>query len=327
MKNLNIINEELKTEIRKLKKRNERLKEENESLQIRSEYKFEDSKEIINTYRNIKIKYIFKDHEGKIINEKNEIVLDQPSNLVSIFKKFEKELKESNDYIEKLKEENKKFDDKISKIISDIEFIIKKQNEITKRNKNEKEIEIDNKLNLISENLNEITIDKNEMENLKNEINKLKKLLEEEKNKNNNPLSGSNFTFGRISEEDLEKRLDNFLLKSKSFSNEQVKLIESQDINNESIIFKNIYSLLQDSKDKIENNKNEIYILKTENENLKNNLKESFDLTKNESNEKEAFKNLIEDKNKEIEKLREQIKKALQISDNIQKNKLLKEIE
>ena len=131
--------------------------------------------------------------------------------MVSIFKKFEKELKESNDYIEKLKEENKKFDDKISKIISDIEFIIKKQNEITKRNKNEKEIEIDNKLNLISENLNEITIDKNEMENLKNEIEKLKKLLEEEKNKNNNPLSGSNFTFGRISEEDLEKRLDNFL--------------------------------------------------------------------------------------------------------------------
>ena len=49
------------------------------------------------------------------------------------------------------------------------------------------------------------------MENLKNEINKLKKLLEEEKNKNNNSLSGSNFTFGRISEEDLEKRLDNFL--------------------------------------------------------------------------------------------------------------------
>ena len=165
------------------------------------------------------------------------------------------------------------------------------------------------------------------MENLKNEINKLKKLLEEEKNKNNNPLSGSNFTFGRISEEDLEKRLDNFLLKSKNFSNEEVKLIESKDINNESISFKNIYSLLQDSKDKIENNKNEIYILKTENENLKNNLKESFDLTKNESNEKETFKNIIEDKNKEIEKLREQIKKALQISYNIQKNKLLKEIE
>ena len=126
MKNLNIINEELKKEIRKLKKRNERLKEENESLKIRSEYLIEDSKEIINTYRNIKIKYIFKDHEGKIINEKNEIVLDQPSNLVSIFKKFEKELKESNDYIEKLKEENKKFDDKISKIISDIEYIIQK---------------------------------------------------------------------------------------------------------------------------------------------------------------------------------------------------------
>ena len=116
-------------------------------------------------------------------------------------------------------------------------------------------------------------------------------------------------------------------MKSKNFSNEEVKLIESKDINNESISFKNIYSLLQDSKDKIENNKNEIYILKTENENLKNNLKESFDLTKNESNEKETFKNLIEDKNKEIEKLREQIKKALQISDNIQKNKLLKEIE
>ena len=36
---------------------------------------------------------------------------------------------------------------------------------------------------------------------------------------------------------------------------------------------------------------------------------------------------MIEDKNKEIEKLREQIKKALQITDNIQKNKLLKEIE
>ena len=46
--------------------------------------------------------------------------------MVSIFKKFEKELKESNDYIEKLKEENKKFDDKISKIISDIEYIIQK---------------------------------------------------------------------------------------------------------------------------------------------------------------------------------------------------------
>ena len=93
------------------------------------------------------------------------------------------------------------------------------------------------------------------------------------------------------------------------------------------VLFFNIYSLLQDSKDKIENNKNEIYILKKENENLKNNLKESFDLTKNESNEKKTFKNIIEDKNKEIEKLREQIKKALQISYNIQKNKLLKEIE
>ena len=98
---------------------------------------------------------------------------------------------------------------------------------------------------------------------------------------------------------------------------------------------------------------NEINELKKENEDLKNNLRESFiDIKKkkekDDEKEKENYNNqnddilqlqnenenlkdkinsIIKEKNNEIEKLREQCKKALSLSDKIQKNKLLKEIE
>ena len=98
---------------------------------------------------------------------------------------------------------------------------------------------------------------------------------------------------------------------------------------------------------------NEINELKKENEDLKNNLRESFiDIKKkkekgdekekeNDNNQnddilqlqneneflKEQINSIIQEKNNEIEKIREQCKKALSLSDKIQKNKLLKEIE
>jgi len=327
-----IIPEDFEKEYIKIKKENEKLKEENESLKIRTEYITEYSKDIHNIYKEIKIKYIFKDEDGKIVDEKYETVMEQPDNLIDLFKRLEKELNESNDYIDKLKKENKKFDDKLDKIISDINNIIENQKNITNENKSTTEQNIDDKLELITTYLNELKIERIEIEQLKNENEKLKKLLKEKKN---NPLSGSSFTFGKSyskDEDDLEKRIDDFLLKSKSFYDKSNKPNLDEDINNQSINFKSIYSLLQDSKDKIEDSKNEINGLKKENENLKNNLKESINIYNNEDiqnliKENEELKKLIEEKNKEIEKLREQCKKALTLSDKIQKNKLLKELE
>ena len=329
----NIIPEDFEKEFIKIKKENEKLKEENEALKIRIEYVTEEySKEIHSTYNEIKIKYIFKDEDGKIVDEKHETVVEQPQNLIDLFKRLEKELNDANNYIDKLKQENKKFDDKLDKIISDINNIIENQKKITKENKTTTEQNINEKLELITTYLNELKVERVEIENLKNENEKLKKLLKEKKN---NPLSGSSFTFGKSyskDEDDLEKKIDDFLLKSKSLYDKSNNQNLEEDFNDKSINFKSIYSLLQDSKEKIEDNKNEIIGLKKENDNLKNNLKESININNNEDfqnliRENEELKKLIEEKNKEIEKLREQCKKALSLSDKIQKNKLLKELE
>ena len=376
-KNLIISNEELQIEILKLKNENAKLKEENEDFKIKIENLNETSNILINSYRDIKIKYIFRDEDGNVVEENDENIREKPKNLVDVFKKLEKELKDSNEYIEKIKKENKQFDDKIDNILSEMKEIIKNQNEISKGNKNKKEIEIDNKLNEISKILNEISNgkkDKNikednkikeekikdeenddddidnlkeeEIKSLKEEINKLKEDNEKLKKmlKEQNPLIGSNLTFGKkSSKEDIEKKIDEFLSKSKSFY-ENKNLSESKDFNNQSITFQNIYELIQSSKDKLEDSKQEINELKKENENLKNNLRESFIETKKEDkkdinkkdsiqleNENEDLKNklniIIEEKNKEIEQLREQCKKALSLSDKNQKNKLLKELE
>ncbi len=325
-KNLIISNEELQVELLKLKKENEKLKEENELLKDENEFLKNDSeqlnkvtKEFYQTYKEIKINYVISDEDGRVINKKDETIIEQPNNIIDIFKKLEKELKESNDYIEKLKHENDEFDDKMNNMFSDIKEIIERQQEITKGNKNKKEIEIDNKLNEISKILNEISNgkkDKNikednkikeekikdeendddidnlkeeEIRSLKEEINKLKEDNEKLKKtlKEQNPLIGSNLTFGKTSsKEDIEKKIDEFLSKSKSFY-ENKNLSESKDFNNESITFQNIYELIQSSKEKLEDSKQEINELKKENENLKNKIQKTIE----EFNQKDDKKN------------------------------------
>ena len=390
-KNLIITNEELQVELLKLKKENEKLKEENELLKDENEFLKNDSEhlnkvtnEFYQTYKEIKINYVMKDEDGNYINKKDETIFEQPKNISEIFKKLEKELRDSNNYIEKLKHENNEFDDKIDNMLSDMKKIIEKQEEITKENKNKKEIEIENKLISINKTLKEMSeknkskeenenknkINENEIKNIKDKDDIIQKLQEEikelkkenEKLKNiikehKNPLTGSSLTFGNINDDEIGKKIDDFLTKSKIYYDSKKSdeiIYESKDFNNQSISFNNIYSLLQDSKEKLNDNKNEINELKKKNEELKNSLRESFiDIKKkkeNDKDEKEKEKDnnkndlilelqnenqllkdkiniIIKEKNNEIEKLRDQCKKALSLSDKIQKNKLLKEIE
>ena len=127
------------------------------------------------------------------VNKKDETIFEQPKNISEIFKKLEKELRDSNNYIEKLKHENNEFDDKIDNMLSDMKKIIEKQEEITKENKNKKEIEIENKLISINKTLKEMSeknkskeenenknkINENEIKNIKDKDDIIQKLQEE----------------------------------------------------------------------------------------------------------------------------------------------------